>query len=219
VGTDHLEALARRERAAGLDAAETLEDLDLPAVDLATLLGELTALKAEVRAETREARALRAQLQKQLDTQQAEFDRLRTLAENARAERREAVREARLQSAEGLIEAVERLERILEGLDLPSPRRRFGWFWRRPPEPRVDREGIHIGLKNLYRLLRNFGVERIECSRGQPFDPDLMRAVATESHPDLPDAAVVSEVTAGWTAGGQVFRIADAIVNRHGAVE
>lgn len=142
-GRAPLEALVERERALGQLVVEGLASgasapLPLPEVDLSTLLGELIALRAEVRAETKEARTLREALDARSEDLGRQLAEYRKRVADLQAERDTLVRRAELGAARALMDAVERLERLSEtdgaegarqaAGDLPARQRR-GWRW------------------------------------------------------------------------------------------
>jgi hypothetical protein len=97
----------------------------LPAVDLRTLLGEMAALKAEVRTVTVEAREARQAGDESARQLRAELERA---AEREDAHRR-AADDARRRAARALIDVGDRLEAAVRSARAPVRRR---WFARGP---------------------------------------------------------------------------------------
>ena len=67
------------------------------------------------------------------------------------------------------------------------------------------REGVELILRQLRDELQREGLEPIE-SVGQPFDPNLHEAVATETSSGLPPGTVVSEVVKGYRFRDRLLR-------------
>lgn len=190
----------------------TVPVLPPPAVDLATLLGEMAALKAEVRAETRSARELREQLDSAVTRLTAELDRAQQREERLRAELAGTAAAARDEEARHLIELHDRLEALALAAVAPSRRRLFS---RRPvvdPAARALGEGVGMMVSRVEVRLRELGVSRIRTV-GTSLDPHRMEAVSAQHQPGQPPHTVLEEVASGWSAGGRVVRAAKVIVN------
>ena len=205
-----------------------------PSVDLRTLLGEMTALKTEVRAETRSARELRADLSSSVDTLRAELDAAHARTARLREVAGAAKQVAASQSALALVDLADRLastRRSAAALAAERGRRprrggrfwgRFGRMFRRrrknvdtPDEAaRSLIEGLDLTCRRTAAHLRALGVEAIPTI-GRAFDPNTMEAVSAVQHPDRADGEVVEEVTAGYRGVDGVLRTAQVVVNRH----
>ncbi len=197
-------------------------------VDLHTLLGELTALKQEVRLEARGAKSARQELdqaigqfhegieqvyertQRVIDPLVRERDRLRDdLAAQLDAQRRSWI--------EVLLDIREAMARGEETSRQAT--RRLGW--RRWFLPRGLLDGLHegysLGLRRLDAVLEARGVRPIECL-GKPVDPEAMRVVDLVQRDDLPEGVVAEVVRAGYTCESKVIRYAEvrAVARRQG---
>ena len=203
--SDVLRDLLPREIAAA-DASHPGEAL--PAVDLRTLLGEMAALKAEVRAATVELREARQGAEESSRSLRQELDRS---ADREGALRRAADAERR-GAARALIDVADRLEAALRGARVPVPRRRF--FARRP-DPALGAlcEGLELTLRGLHDRLAALGLHRIAAAEGR-FDPETMEALRVERRNDLPEGTVLEEITAGWCDDRGPVRVAQVVVSR-----
>ena len=179
---------------------------DLPEVDLRTLLGEMAALKAEVRAQTQAARAVQSGPDTAAEALGRELDR----GAAREAALRKQVDDQRRQAALALVDVADRLEATLATARLPAPR---GFFVRADPRVAAFAEGLELTLRRVARHLGALGVRRVDVER-QPFDPQHMEAVGTRCEVRRPDGVVLSEVTAGYTDAAGVVRAAQVIVNR-----
>lgn len=184
------EELIQQELACSLDVDAS--DLG-PTVDLRTLLGELTALKAEVRQQTREVKGTR--------------EALEVTASAAPA----PPSEARV-AARALIDALTRLQAGLERAQAPIPRR----WWR----PRADDaplkaliEGLELSCARIEGALSELGVTR-RLTINQPFDPAWMEAVSVSRLADQPDGIVLEEIRAGYRDERGALQTAQVVVNR-----
>lgn len=183
-----------------------------PPVDLATLLGEMAGLKAEVRAETRSARDVRDRLAAAQAMLQEELTRAGTREEHLRAEAQEQRIEDRRRAARTLLSVLDRVEAL--GRAARAPRRRGLWFFRRPdPVVAAMAGGLALTEARIAESLAGMGVLRIPTA-GQPLDPHRMEAVGTVQDPALADMTVVEELISGWMDGERVLRTAQVIVNK-----
>jgi molecular chaperone GrpE len=66
-------------------------------------------------------------------------------------------------------------------------------------------EGVQLIFRHLLDELRREGLESID-SVGQPFDPKLHEAVATDSSNDMPHNMIVEEMLRGYTLHGRLLR-------------
>ena len=180
---------------------------DLPEVDLRTLLAEMAALKAEVRAQTQSAREARAESGKALDLLKLEFDR--AAARESAWATRAAVDSERRRGALLLIDVADRLEVALASVSTPAPR---GFFVR--PDPRIGAfvEGLRLTMRRVDESLGRLGVKRVEA-RSRPFDPQLMEAVGTQWRTDQPEGVVLDEIAAGYVDERGPLRTAQVTVN------
>lgn len=179
---------------------------ELPAVDLRTLLGEMAALKTEVRAETTAAREVRAELADLVPALRGELERAtsreQTLRKAAADERRRGVR--------ALMDLADRLEATRESLATPV---KLGFLVRADPRVAALREGLDLTLQRLTEHLASAGARRVE-TKGRAFDAATMEAVEVTHRPDVADGLVVDEVSAGYADEQGPLRFAKVAVNR-----
>ena len=195
--------------------------VDLPAVDLRTLLSEMAALKAEVRAETQSARDLRKGLERSLETLQTELTRSQQRNAELRAELEQAESKHSRRSALALMDVADRVEAAVSAARMPEPSRPGRWWWQRPrviETSAIDAlvEGLVLTLRRVQSHLGDLGVRRIE-TQDRPFDPTHMEAVGAISRAGVDEGRVVEEITAGYSASDGVVRSAQVVVNRKGS--
>lgn len=181
-------------------------DDELPEVDLRTLLGEMAALKAEVRAQTLAARAGQNDTEKSAEALGRALDR----AASREAALQKRVDDERRRAALALVDVTDRLEAALATARLPAPRR---LFVRADPRVGAFAEGLELTLRRTVEHLGALGVRRVEV-RSRPFEPQCMEAVGTRHEPGQPEGFVLGEVTAGYTDATGTVRTAQVIVNR-----
>jgi molecular chaperone GrpE len=206
---DELQALQASRGAVPIDEADLL-----PAVDQATLLGEMAALKAEVRSETTAARQVREQLDETVALLGEELERGRIRERDLRERLAQQEADAQRSKALALVALADRLEPALQrARELARPRR--VWFWvQKQPAAVALLEGLELTASRLQDQLVNCGIRRLEAV-GQHFDPHTMQAVATVQRTDLEEGTVVEEVTPGYLSDGAVapLRTAEVVVN------
>ena len=203
-----LDALLAREIAA---AGQTPDfDPELPAVDLRTLLGEMAALKSEVRAETRAAREMRDALRGEAAGLRADLDRAAAREADLRDRLDQAARDSRRHAARALFDIADRLEAAVRSARTPVRRQ---WF--RPTDSALPAlvDGLELTLRRVHEHLGELSVRRIEI-RDCTFDPQYMQAVRAVCRPDIDDGVLVEEITAGYRDDDSVLRAAEVIVNQ-----
>lgn len=182
-------------------------------VDLRTLLGEMAALKNEVRLESRQFKSALEELCGFGDTLREQNERLARDLERAREQAAEAQRQAERRLLLGLLDLRDRLQ---AGADSAARRRPSALARLMPGETRFAQsltEGLALTLRRVDELLETHRVRPVDAL-GQPLDPMLMRAVGVESVRDMPDAVVLREARRGFLHGGELLRAAEVIVNK-----
>lgn len=138
---------------------------------------------------------LAARLQDQLLRSQAEFENFR------KRTRRDMQQNIELANRD-------LLEKILPVLDN---------FSRALANPGSSVEALHDGLqmvdKQLIDLLAAQGLQKIEAL-GQPFDPNLHEAIATDHSDEYPENHVIEVLQDGYTLNGRLLRPAMVRVAR-----
>ncbi|NLF63399.1 MAG: nucleotide exchange factor GrpE [Chloroflexi bacterium] len=125
----------------------------------------------------------------------AELDNSKKAYERAYAHRAQQERERFLRD---LLPLADNLERALEHA-IPSERETSLYG------------GIELTLRDLWRTLEKYGVERIEAL-GMPFDPDLHEAVAVVPHPTLAPGTVMRVEQPGYLLDRRLLRPALVMV-------
>jgi molecular chaperone GrpE len=180
--------------------------------DLYTLLAELSALKNEVRIESRQVRAA-------LDQFGALFDTLREA--NARlgedlGRQRERETLARREAQQDLLrDLLDLRDRLQAGSD-QARRYHPGWLARRSGAGGFVggmAEGLAMNLQRLDEILARRDVHPLEAV-GRPFDPQTMHAVDARHDRDQDPGVVLEEIRRGFLHQGRLLRLAEVIVNQ-----
>lgn len=182
-------------------------------VDLRTLLGEMAALKSEVRLESRQFKSVLDELRQLGEALRAQNERLNRDLERARSETTEA---QRLTERRLLLGVVDLRDRLQAGADAAAARRPSALVRLFPGETRFARavsEGLTLTLRRLDELLSAYRVRPIDAV-GRPLDPQCMRAVGVESAADAAEGVVLREARRGFQLGGELLRVAEVIVNK-----
>lgn len=184
---------------------------ELPAVDLATLLGKMAALEAVVRRETEAARELRQLASRSLEA--LEEAGARNAPARPDGSGRDDEERGAFATAEVLIDLADRLEpALVQAAELARPR---GWLRRRPaPAAQGLHAGLGLTLRRIEDHLRRLGVQRMRVV-GAPFDPHTMQAEDTTCDPARDDGVVVEEIVAGYATSRGALRPARVVVNRY----
>lgn len=128
----------------------------------------------------------------------AEQDKLRALADfqNLRRRSQEERDNLRRFATENLVQSLlpvlDNFERTVQHLEAGA-------------DPERMLEGIRIVERQLRQVLETQNLRRIE-SVGQPFDPDLHEALATEPSDEHDDDIVTTEIEPGYRIGEKVIR-------------
>jgi molecular chaperone GrpE len=227
---------ARAESEALGDAAPT--EAEAPGFGLYRLVEEFTALRHEVKLQTKGARDLREQAEALLPAlgraveefrsigpkeDQAAFAAARPLAE-ALADLDEALDRGRDEIAKARRRAAEQPGALVARLDaLHAGQPWFRRHWTRPyherardlaagdgAAPLLDAllAGYDLIRDRLRRTMAAEGLARIEAA-GRPVDPGLMTVVDLVDAPGHPPGLAVDEVRRGYTWRGRVLRYAE----------
>lgn len=199
----------------------TLEDVppaaaaDADAPDLYSFYAQLVAASAE----SRRANRRTAEAMSQWGETLARFESgLQPLRETAAQLLAAQPKEKELPRAHCLmlVEVLDRAERLARAFAKPPAPKPAWWRghadagWRTAWE--TQRQAIDILVSHLEALLRKEGVVRVETV-GQPFDPAVMLAVATQPDAALPPQTVVEVVNAGYRRHDELLRPAHVIVS------
>lgn len=217
------------------------EPVEVPSVDLSTLLAEMAALKSEIRQHTQAFRQAREQFAKALEVNAAELHRAHARRSRLKEELQRREREGSRGLALSLIDIADRLEGGLRAAGKLVRSGDSGPIADRPEggpraaeEPAGSRDssskgsrtehplergaaaladGLRLTLDRVGRHLAGLGVERVRCVGGS-FAPDLMEAIETTCRSDRADGEVVEEITAGYRDPSGTLRPAQVVVNR-----
>jgi molecular chaperone GrpE len=160
-------------------------------------MAELVATRAELRrveGELRKLRAERDDLADKLVRRQADFDNFRKRIER---ERNETYQRALGEVIGRLLPVIDNLQRALdaESMVVGGESEEFRHFL----------HGVELINKQLSGLLENLGVETVPTV-GQPFDPHVHEAVATEESDEFAPDTVMEEMQRGYRLGDKLLR-------------
>lgn len=183
--------------------------------DLHTLFSEMSGLKAEVKAESRQFKSTLDSLNGALETVQDDNQALsKALAESKvqLQQQQQMMMQAMLLD---MVDMYERLSIAMEVLQNYRPSTRLFHKSTQKDVRFVNRykEGQQMILRRFEQILQRQQVRVIECV-GQVFDPQLMNAVETVQDPQFENGVVVEELRKGFCRHDQVLRLADVKVNK-----
>ncbi len=176
------------------------EALSSPPPDLNTLLTEISCLKTEVKAESR-------QFKNTLDELQAAFKQLEQ-------DRKQDEYQQRLL----LQDFLEIYDSLYEGLEILNHYRPVNGLFRHSCKQDIHfikqfRQGQQMTLKRLEQLLQRHQIIAMDC-QGKVFDTETMTVVETGADRHCPNGVVLAELRKGFLYQGQVFRLAEVKVNK-----
>lgn len=165
-----------------------------PTVDLRTLLGEMAALRVEVRKQTEASRALRTEVEGQQTTV------------NAAPGTPNASTSPTPDGLPLLFDVLDRIDAAIQSLQVPARR---SWFMRADPRVAALLEGLRMTRAHAQSGLSTLGVQRIDT--GGAFDPTRMQAI--EAVPGGTQGDVHTEILPGYQHGETVLRLAQVTVH------
>jgi len=195
------------------DQAEQLTAHEQP--DLHTLLLELTELKAEVKAESRQFKNTLDTLKTALDMAQDNNKLLAAelLGQTEQQEKKQA-EYIRLM----LLEMVDLYDRLVSGTDVLENYRPAKALFK--PSRKKDvrfierfKEGQVMSIRRFEQLLHSHQVREIECV-GKLLDPVTMAAVETCDDSNHRNGIVLEVLRKGFLYQNQVLRLAEVKVNK-----
>ena len=226
--TDRTEELVSRFRNYLAAASDEIEQ---PAekLDVFSLYSEIKALKNEVKIESRHIKQGFVGMQEALERREENS----TLSDGREKDGPELA-----PLLDGIIDLYDRIHASIRALPEPGQReqqpeqkeKKSFWSRRRKKEEkerieraqRVQREqdmiasmraGQQMLLDRILSLLLAWDIAPLAALE-QRFDPHSMRAVGTDTLPDLADGTVSAEIRTGFQQQGRVLRLADVRVNR-----
>lgn len=193
-----------------------LEQLATPEYpDLHTLLTELTGLKTEVKAESRQFKKTLDTLSTVLTTVQDDNKALSAelagYAQRLEQQHTEIVRTM-------LLEMIDTYDRLSIGIDVLQNYRPVETLFKSSRKKDVHfikrfKQGQIMTIKRLDQLLQRYQVRSIDCI-GLMLDPETMRAVETSCISELKNGIVLEELRKGFLFKDQVLRLAEVRVNK-----
>ncbi|MCK5189386.1 MAG: nucleotide exchange factor GrpE [Methylococcales bacterium] len=183
--------------------------------DLHTLLSEITGLKAEVKAESR-------QFKNTLDTLSSALTAVQDDNKTLSAELAGYARRLEQQHTEiirtMLLEMIDIYDRLSIGIDVLQNYRPVESLFKNSRKKDVHfikrfKQGQIMTIKRLDQLLQRYQVRPIDCL-GLLLDPVTMRAVETSCIPEFKNGMVMEELRKGFLFKDQVLRLAEVRVNK-----
>lgn len=120
---------------------------------------------------------------------QADFENYKKRIER---EREADQRQASARVVQNLLPVLDNFERAISSADAEEAASSF-------------HQGVQMIFRQILDELRREGLEAIQ-TLGQPFDPELHEAVATEMHTDLPHHTIMEELLRGYTLHQRLLR-------------
>ncbi len=183
--------------------------------DLNTVLAEISGLKTEVKAESRQFKKTLDNLNSTLTSLQ-EDNRVLTKQLEESKQRLQTERNELIKTM--LLEMLEVYDRLTEGMTMLKKYQPVKTLFKssRKKDIRVInryREGQGMTIRRFEQLLWHYKVRPIECV-GKLFDPEKMHAVATAFDSTKDNGKVLEELRRGFLFQGQVLRLAEVKVNK-----
>lgn len=183
--------------------------------DLNTLLSELTALKTEVKAESRQFKNTLETLSSTLITVQTENKALSAehIENTLRLEQQqtELIRTM-------LLGFVDIYDRLVLGSNVLHNYQAVDALFKHSQKKDIQfisrfKQGQGMTVKRFEQLLQRYHVYPIDCL-GQIFDAQTMRAVETACFAKIENGIVMEELRTGFLIQDQVLRLAEVRVNK-----
>jgi molecular chaperone GrpE (heat shock protein) len=184
---------------------------EVKAPDLYSFYEEFAAAGAEARKANRRTAEAFSQWGETLTRFESELKPLRESVQNLKLSTTPDTRLSRSHSMV-VIELADRIHRLVAAFDKTPNKHWWGndLEWRTAWEN--QRQGLSILKSHLEDWLKKEGVERFS-SLGQPFDPSIMSAVATDNDPGKPHHTVLEEIAPGYRRQGELLRVAQVKVS------
>lgn len=183
--------------------------------DLNTLLGELSGLKTEVKAESRQFKNTLDTLNSALTTVQDDNKvlsaELESYGERLKHQQNEIMRTM-------LLQIVDIYDRLNTGIDVLQNFRPVVSLFKNSRKKDIDfiehfKQGQLMTIRRFDQILQQHEVKAINCV-GQLLDPVTMSAVETDDDPNLENGIVLEELRKGFLFKDQVLRLAEVKVNK-----
>ena len=183
--------------------------------DLSVLLNELTGLKTEVKAESRQFKNTLDTLDSALLTVQEDNKTLiKEMAESR--QRMEQQQDDIVKTM--LLEFVDMYDRLATGVEVLKKYHPVDSVFKSSRKRDIKfikqfKKGQVMTLKRFDQLLQKYQVHRIDCV-GQLLDPTIMTAVETANNQKVENGRVLEELRIGFLYKKQVLRLAEVKVNK-----
>ncbi len=185
-------------------------EAETASVDLYSFYTALTALKSEVKAESRQVKGAIDNFKTVIDLLQSNNQQL--IAEREQQQQADSAAQQRIETPL-LQELLELRDRIAAGAQ-EAKAYKAPWYHRNAESHSLAlHEGMAITLRRLDALLSRYHVTPIE-TLGNTFDPHQMNVVATEQQAGHEEGIVLTEQRKGYRRHGTLFRVAEVIVNK-----
>ncbi|RLA23808.1 MAG: nucleotide exchange factor GrpE [Gammaproteobacteria bacterium] len=183
--------------------------------DLYTLLSELTGLKTEVKAESRQFKNTLDTLSSALETVQSD-NKFLSAELDASIQRHARQHTDAMRSM--LLEMVDIYDRLSAGVDILQNYRPVNALFKHSRKKDVRfieryKEGQIMSIRRFEQLLHSHQVRAIDCV-GKLFDPLLMSVLEIDYKPALEKGIVLEELRKGFFYKDQVLRLAEVKVNK-----
>ena len=196
-------------------------NIDSPAAvgqpDLHTLLSEITALKTEVKTESRQFKSTLDSLSSALETVQGDNQTLSTEL-SSKIEKFEQQQQEMMRSM--LLDNIDVYSRMITSLDVLQNYKPIKSLFKNSRKKDIRfikqmTQGQEMMVKRFEKFLHSYQVKQIECV-GNLLDPLTMRAVETSHNPQLANGIVIEELQPGFLFKNKVLRLAEVKVNKLG---
>jgi len=183
--------------------------------DLNTLLSELTALKTEVKTESRHYKNTLDTLSSALSTVQEDN---KTLSADLALSTEQLQQQQTEITRTMLLEIVDIYDRMSSSLDVLQAYRPVKSLFKNSRQKDMHfidqiKQGQLMTTRRFEQLLQRYQVRTIDCI-GKLLDPITMSAVETSHDPKLQNGIVLEELRKGFLFQHQVLRVAEVKVNK-----
>ena len=199
----------------GKDVLSSLEQQNTPqnAVTLFDLFSELSAIKNEVKRESKQVKDAVGQFTGLLDTLKQNNQQLSTELEHRQQQDEKTSFAYRLPLLEDVLDLNDSLQHTLESAKRHKP----SWWERRSKRALFFRQdmikGLEITQRRINKMLQKHHIKAIPCV-GKTLDPHKMKAVKLVKSPKYKNGQVLAEIRKGYTRDNDVIRLAEVVVNK-----
>lgn len=177
--------------------------------DLNTLLNEMTGLKTEVKAESR-------QFKNTLDTLSSSLTTVQNTNETLEKQQREIMLAI-------FLDIIDIYDRLTAGVEILQKYHPVTSLFKRSRNKDIRfikrfREGQIMTIRRFEQLFQRYQIRPIDCV-GELIDPATMNAIDTEHNPNLENGLVLEEIRKGFLFQDQVLRLAEVKVNKNNSRE